>query len=643
MSHEEHPGMAMTTQRRLPVGAEPQPGGGVHFRVWAPDRRRVELVLEAPEPMAIPLEPEPGGYHSALIESAAPGARYRFRLDGAGPYPDPASRFQPKGPHGPSEVIDPDGFAWSDAGWEGPRASGQVLYEVHIGTFTEAGTWEAAANELPALAELGITTIELMPVADFPGRFGWGYDGVNFFAPSRLYGRPDDMRRFVDEAHRLGLGVILDVVYNHFGPDGNYLPEFSPHYASDGHKTDWGKPPNFDGEHSAPVRDFALANVRYWISEFHLDGLRVDATQDTHDDSPEHILAAITRTARETAAEAGRRVLLVAENEPQDRRILETAEQGGFGFDMAWEDDFHHAAIVALTGNIHAYYADYRGIPQEFVSALKYGWLYQGQWNPRQGKRRGSAPTQREPSRFINYLQNHDQLANSLGGERLHRLCGPGQYRAMTALWLLAPQTPMFFQGQEFASSRPFLYFMDHNPDLAEAVRRGHDEFLMQFEDLAQPEIRERLPDPGDPATFTRSKLDQTERVRHAREYALHRDLLRLRREDPALRGSVDGAVLGPEAFAIRYSGHGDDDRMLLVNFGRALRLEALAEPLVAPPHATCWKILWSSQAPEYGGTGCPPLETEGGWHIPGHAAILLQPCPENDESGTEEETHNAR
>jgi maltooligosyltrehalose trehalohydrolase len=634
--------MAKTTQRRIPVGAETQSGGGVHFRVWAPGHRRVELVFEAPEQAEVVLDSQPDGYHSVLVREAAAGTRYRYRLDGEGPYPDPASRFQPKGPHGPSEVIDPDAFGWSDTGWEGARIEGQVLYEMHVGTFTEAGTWEAASVELPALAELGITTIELMPVADFPGRFGWGYDGVNFFAPCRLYGRPDEMRLFVDEAHRLGLSVILDVVYNHFGPDGNFLPDFSPTYASESHKTDWGKPPNFDGEHSAPVREFVLANVRYWIREFHFDGLRVDATQDVHDESKEHILAAITRTARDTAAEVGRRVLLVAENEPQDRRILTPSEDGGFGFDMAWADDFHHAAIVALTGNTHAYYADYLGTAQEFVSALKHGWLYQGQRNVRQGKRRGSPTRRCQPYRFINYLQNHDQLANSLGGERLHRLSGPGVYRAMTALWLLAPQTPMFFQGQEFASSRPFLYFMDHNPDLAEAVRQGHDEFLMQFEDLAQPEIRNRLPDPGDPATFTRSKLDHTERVRHAREFALHRDLLCLRREDPALRGPVDGAVIGPNAFAVRYEGPASDDRLLVVNFGRALKLEVLAEPLVAPPHGTTWTILWSSQAPEYGGAGSPPLEVEDGWRIPGQAAVLLKPCAEIDGACQERENTNA-
>ncbi|MFO0890790.1 MAG: alpha-amylase family glycosyl hydrolase [Isosphaeraceae bacterium] len=319
--------MDSTINRKLPVGAEPQPGGGVHFRVWAPARRRVELVFEPPELPETALEPEagPDGYHSAFVRAAAPGIRYRYRLDGAGPYPDPASRFQPKGPLGSSEVIDPDAFAWSDSHWRGPTPEGQVFYEMHVGTFTQEGTWEAAIEMLPALADLGITTIELMPAAEFPGRFGWGYDGVDFFAPTRLYGRPDDMRRFIDEAHRLNLAVILDVVYNHFGPDANVLPEFGPHYASGRHSSEWGETPNYDAEHSGSVRAFVLANVRYWIEDFHLDGLRVDATQGVHDDSPDHILAAITRTAR---ACTGRRLLMVAESEPQDGRILTPIEQG---------------------------------------------------------------------------------------------------------------------------------------------------------------------------------------------------------------------------------------------------------------------------------------------------------------------------
>ncbi|CAN5875846.1 malto-oligosyltrehalose trehalohydrolase [soil metagenome] len=611
--------------RRLPVGAEVQPGGGVHFRVWAPDHDRVEVVFEESDLEPFSLKSEREGYHSGLVSTAGPGTRYRFGLgDGEAAYPDPASRFQPQGPQGPSEVIDPGAFSWTDGDWQGPDAFRQVLYEMHIGTFTPEGTWESASKELPALADLGITTLEVMPVADFPGRFGWGYDGVNLFSPTRLYGRPEMLKAFIDQAHAVGLAVILDVVYNHFGPDGNYLPKFASAYISGRHQSEWGEAPNFDDEACGPVREFFLANAAYWIEEFHFDGLRVDATQQIFDDSPEHILTALNRRVREVAG--GRKTLLIAENELQIAQILDPPERGGYGFDMAWADDFHHSMIVHLTGRNDGYFAEYLGDPQSFVSALKWGFLYQGQPNGRQGRRRGEPTFGRKPSQFVFFLQNHDQLANSMRGERLHSRCGPGRYRAMTALWLLAPQTPMFFQGQEYAASQPFLYFMDHHPELAENVTRGHADSLTQFDDLALPEIQARLPDPADPSTFALCKLDQADRQGNPQAYALHRDLLRLRRDDLALRGPVDGAVVGPEAFVVRYFGPDGDDRLLVVNFGRALHLNPVVEPLLAPPAGKAWGNRWSSEAPEYGGTGAPPVEAVDGWHLPGHAAVLLSP-----------------
>lgn len=620
-------------ERRWPIGSEVG-SGGVNFRVWAPNRRRVEVIFENGGTPPATLSPDGDGYHRGFVRGVGAGARYRYRLDADGPFPDPAARFQPDGPPGSSEVIDPGSFAWSDAGWCGLDVDRQVIYELHVGTFTAEGTWEAAADKLPVLADLGITTIELMPVADFPGRFGWGYDGVNFFAPTRLYGRPDGMRRFVDEAHRNGMAVILDVVYNHFGPDQNFLPDFSPHYLSKRHTSDWGDSFNFDDEGNESVREFVLTNVGAWIEEYHLDGLRVDATQAIHDDSPEHILMHIVRRVREVAGE--RRTLVVAENETQDVRLLLPADRGGFGFDMVWSDDFHHTSSVALTGRNDAYYADYAGSAQEFVSALKRGFLYQGQQNVRQGKRRGTTCFDLAPSRFVFFLQNHDQVANSMRGERLHHLSGPGRFRAVTALWLLAPQTPMFFQGQEFASSSPFLYFMDHEPELAKAVTRGHADFLKQFEDLALPEIQARLADPSDPATFERCKLDHSEPEHNATIHALHRDLLRLRRTEQALRGPVDGAVLGPETFLVRYFDRDGDDRLLVVNLGPARHLDPVSEPLMAPPTGSGWGILWSSEAPEYGGTGMPPPEAADGWHLRGHAAVLLAPRTDALATSTE-------
>ncbi|HWS55067.1 MAG TPA: DUF3459 domain-containing protein, partial [Pyrinomonadaceae bacterium] len=506
---------------------------------------------------------------------------------------------------------------------------GQVVYEMHVGTFTPEGTWEAARRELRELARCGVTCVEMMPVSDFPGRFGWGYDGVNLFAPTRLYGEPDDLRRFVDEAHRHRVAVILDVVYNHLGPDGNYLSQFAAEYFSEKYRTEWGEALNFDGPGSRPVREFFLANAAYWVEEFHFDGLRLDATQQIFDSSAEHIVAAVGRRVREAAR--GRETIVVGENEPQHARLMRPAAEGGCGLDGLWNDDFHHSAMVALTGRSEAYYTDHRGAPQEFVSALKYGFLFQGQRYKWQRARRGTPSLDIEPAAFVNFIQNHDQVANSGRGERVDKLTSPGRLRAMTALLLLAPSTPMLFQGQEFAASGPFLYFADHEPALAEKVREGRTEFLAQFPSLATAETRACLAAPHDPATFERCKLDLSERERHSQVYALHRDLLRLRREDPVFslqrRRGLDGAVLGPEAFVLRFFDDegGAGDRLLAVNLGADLRLDPAPEPLLAPPEGAQWELLWSSESVAYGGCGATPPDADGGWRIPGHAAVAAK------------------
>lgn len=627
--------MSGNVQRRLPVGAEVQPSGGTHFRVWAPRCREVQVVLEGPssgpaeDKEELDLVRDSDGYFSRLIPSAGAGSRYRYRLDGGEElYPDPVSRFQPEGPHGPSEVVEPERFAWADREWGGVSIEGQVIYEMHIGTFTREGTWESAARELPELARLGVTVLEVMPVAEFPGRFGWGYDGVNLFAPTHLYGEPDDFRAFVDKAHALGIGVILDVVYNHLGPDGNYLPNFSEDYFTDRYETDWGKAINFDGDASDAVRAYVLANAAYWITEFHLDGLRLDATQGIHDESREHILAALTMRVREAAG--NRAAILIAENEPQQVKLVRPLKAGGFGMDALWNDDFHHSAMVALTGRNQAYYTDYLGSPQEFISAAKWGYLFQGQRYKHQQKRRGTPCLDIKPSAFVTFIQNHDQIANSGMGLRCHALTSPGRYRAMTALMLLSPGTPMLFQGQEFAASTPFHYFADHKTRLAEQVREGRGEFLDQFNSIAAPDMRPLLNDPADPEVFDQCKLDMSERQKHAGAYALHCDLLRLRREEAAFRSQrhrgLDGAVLGPETLVLRFFAVGGDDRLLLVNFGLDLHLDPAPEPLLAPPEGMRWEILWSSENPKYGGSGTAPVDTPVNWWIPGHAAVVLKP-----------------
>ena len=626
---------AQEEPRRLPVGAEVL-AGGVNFRVWASKRRRVEVILEGGSgakfnstPIVVALDPEGGGYFSKIVAEARPGTLYRYRLDGEETlYADPASRFQPDGPHGSSQVINARTFKWQDHNWQGVPREGQVIYEMHIGTFTSEGTWESAARELPALADLGITVIEVMPIADFPGRFGWGYDGVNLFAPLHLYGTPDDCRLFVDQAHRSGIGVILDVVYNHIGPDGNFLPRFSPEYFTDRYTTDWGEAINYEGEDAGPVREFFITNAGYWIEEFHFDGLRLDATQNIYDTSADHILAAIARRVRQ--AGKGRATFLVAENEPQETKLVRPQEEGGYGLDALWNDDFHHSAMVAMTGHNEAYYTDYYGTPQEFISALKYGYLYQGQFYKWQKNPRGTPGLDLSPPVFVTFLQNHDQIANSGLGLRCHALTTPGRYRAMTALLLLSPGTPMLFQGQEFAASSPFFYFADFSGELKRLTYEGRGKDLSQFLTLAEPEIQGLLVNPADPETFARSKLDLSERQRNAKIYALHRDLLRLRRKEPVFRvqrrGGMDGAVLGAEAFVLRFFGADCDDRLLMVNLGRDLNLSPAPEPLLAPPKNKSWEILWSSEDPRYGGSGTAPLEAKGYWHIPGHAAVVLQP-----------------
>ena len=449
-------------KRRYPIGAELIGENQTHFRVWAPKARDVDVVLEEAkeaEPKFFPLTAESDGYFSGTADVGA-GTRYRFRINKAENfYPDPASRFQPDGPHGSSCIVDPARFRWSDAQWPGLKLKGQIFYEMHIGTFTSEGTWRAAAEQLHELARIGITTVEMMPVAEFPGRFGWGYDGVDLFAPSHLYGTPDDLRAFIDRAHSLGLGVILDVVYNHFGPDGNYLGIYSDEYLTRGKEHEWGDVINFDGPNSGPVREFFITNGRYWIEEFHFDGFRFDATHAIHDRSAEYIIGAVGRTAREAAG--SRSIILIAENDLQEARITQPQSEGGDGLNGMWNDDFHHSAMVGLTGKNVGYFSDYSGKPQELISAAKYGFLYQGQALSWQKVLRGT-PTFGVPTEaFVCFTENHDQIANTGTGDRPRFQTSPGRYRAITALLLLGPWTPLLFQGQEFGASSPFLFFAD--------------------------------------------------------------------------------------------------------------------------------------------------------------------------------------
>jgi maltooligosyltrehalose trehalohydrolase len=623
-------------QRRYPIGAEVISETETHFRVWAPKARRVDVMLEGAgrsrgtevPPTFSRLEKEDGGYFSGVARASA-GDLYRFRLDEAEKsYPDPATRFQPYGPHAASMIVDAKKFQWTDEAWRGLRMPGQVVYEMHIGTFTREGSWRAASSEFAELRDAGITLIELMPVAEFDGTFGWGYDGVNLFAPCHLYGTPDDLRAFVNEAHAHRLGVILDVVYNHFGPSGNYIDVYSGHYLTKRHENDWGDSINFDDPNSGAVREFFITNGRYWIDEFHFDGFRFDATQNIIDLSKEYILGQIVQAAREVAGE--RSLIFLAENEPQETKLVRPRSEGGDGLDAVWNDDWHHTALVALTGRNEAYYTDYKGTPQEFISATKYGYLYQGQPYQWQQAPRGTPGLGIPPQAFVNFLENHDQIANSPRGERVRLLTSPGKYRALTALLLLGPSTPLLFQGQEFGASSPFVYFCDVSPDLRDAIRKGRFEFLQQFPSMATAEIQKQLVDPADPNSFARCKIDFSEREKNRHLYDLHKDLLKLRREDVRFREQkfrgVDGAVLASEAFVFRFFGDDGDDRLLVINLGKLAPLDPSPEPLLAPPLGFDWQTLWSSDADRYHGPGAVPLVSDLHWTLPAEAATVLHP-----------------
>lgn len=609
-------------QRKYPVGAERHPEGGFHFRLWAPEKRDVFLVVSASsrfEKQTFQMDREDAGYFSYHLRTAEPGLSYGFLLDDEKhPLPDPASRYQPQGPLGLSQVSMSD-FAWTDQSWKGCSTQGQILYEMHIGTFTAEGTWKAAQRQLGELVDLGITTLEIMPIAEFHGEFGWGYDGVDLFAPYHHYGSPDDLRELVNAAHHLGLGVILDVVYNHLGPSGNFLSLFSPYYFTDRYKTDWGRPFNLDGPFSGPVRDFLISNARYWLEEFHFDGLRLDATQCVFDESENHFLAELTSICRE--AVLPRSALLVAENEPQDIHILRPPKEGGYGLDMMWNDDFHHSWHVAITGRREAYYQDYHGTVEELGHAAKWGFLYQGQFNFRQKQPRGTPSLHIPAEKRVVYLQNHDQVANSLRGERLSERTSPGKLRAATMALLLLPSTPLLFQGQEFAASSPFHYFADHDKDLAMSVAEGRKEFLTQFASFRGESQKnsEVTPQPHRQEYFQRSCLDHSQRYTHASIYRLHKDLISLRKRDGVLKQQdvtkLEWTPVGHEALAYRFFSDEEGDRLLVLNLGRDIApVDYHPNPLLVPPKDCYWKLLLATESSIYGGEGVNDPDAQGEW-----------------------------
>lgn len=515
--------MTYDNQEELTLGALVH-GHGVDFRVWAPEHESVALLLEG-RAQPVPAVSEGYGYHAVTVAEANAGTRYNFSLDGGDPLPDPASRYQPDGVHGPSEVVDPGRYEWRNQRQRPAvgNSDQMVIYEMHIGTFTPEGTFRAAGEKLRDLAELGVSCIELMPVADFPGRWNWGYDPGAFFAPSRAYGTPDDLRWLVDEAHGLGLAVILDVVYNHFGPDGAYLPAYSEFTLTSRHATPWGQAVDFDGPYSEGVRRFCIENALMWLREYRFDGLRLDATFAMVDDGPVHVLAELAAAVRRLP---GVPRILIAEDPRNLRNLLLPEERGGLGLNAVWADDFHHQLRVRLAGDDAAYYRDFTGTTDDIARTITGNWFYRGHHSVNVGGPRGTPASDLPAHHFVYCIQNHDQVGNRPHGGRLNHDIEAEAYRAAAALLLFIPQVPMLFMGQEWAASAPFQFFTDHSGDLGRQVSEGRQREFAGFAGVAQ------APDPQDPQTFARSRLDWNERERepHAGMLRWHRDLLALRR-----------------------------------------------------------------------------------------------------------------
>jgi maltooligosyltrehalose trehalohydrolase len=501
---------------------------GTRFRVWAPKAKKIDVVSPRKNRERIyALRKTGDDFFEGTIAALKNGDRYRYRLDGKDAWPDPASRRQPGGVHGPSEIVDLSAFRWTDQRWKGVAAENLSIYELHVGTFSDEGTFNGVRKKLPYLKKLGVKMLELMPVADFPGRWNWGYDGVAAFAPARCYGTPQDLQRLVNAAHAAGIGVLLDVVYNHYGPDGNYLGCYSGFYTSKRHKTGWGDGFNFDGPRNAPVRNFFIENALHWLKNYHFDGLRLDATHAILDDSRIHFLSELSHRCRREIK--NRKIVLIAEDHRRDPKFTRPVKKRGWGLDAVWADDFHHHIRRRTAGDHEGYFAPFTGSVDDVVATLRVG-----AWTP--GREKKFAVT--SPSNFVLCTQNHDQVGNRAFGERLNHQIDPSVARAVAALLLLSPYTAMLFMGQEWSASSPFLYFTDHNNELGELVVKGRRDEFKSFSHFNDPAMREKIPSPQEKRTFLKSHLRWSEiaQEKHARMLNLYRELLRLRHHQRAFR-----------------------------------------------------------------------------------------------------------
>ncbi len=594
----------------MPFGAETRTDGTVRFRLWAPSHDRISLELdelEAPSPMRATGD----GWHELVTDRARPGTRYGFVLPDGLRVPDPASRHQPKDVHGPSEVVDPTSYQWADAAWRGRPWDEAVVYELHIGAFTPEGTFQAAIGKLDHLVALGVTAIEIMPISDFPGARNWGYDGVLPYAPDAAYGRPEDLKALVDAAHARGLMVLLDVVYNHFGPEGAYLHAIAPRTFTDRHETPWGAAINMDGPDSGPVREYFIHNALYWIEEFHLDGLRLDAVHAIVDDSSTHILTELAERVR--AANPDRPVHLILENEENAVHRLRR-DDGPHWYTAQWNDDAHHVLHVAASGDAQGYYADYKGDTDKLGRALAEGFAFQGEMMPYRGHPRGEPSAALPPTAFVAFIQNHDQVGNRPFGDRLTAFAPPEAVRAVAAVYLLLPQVPMLFMGEEWAASQPFPFFCDFGPDLATAVREGRRREFARFPGFSDPAARERIPDPTAEETFAAAKLawDDVLREPHVSALDWYCRVLAARHAAiiPILRDIRTGGryeVIADGAVVVRWAvGEGGRELMLAANLsavpvhgfpaavGRVLWREGDPDDTFGP-----WAVRWSlTEAP---------------------------------------------
>lgn len=616
-----------------PQGADPLPEGGVRHRLWAPAAESIEVLIydETGRQVrrSVPLEKEGEEFFSIVDDKGKAGELYQYRLKGDR-LPDPFSRWQPGDVSGPSMVVDPAAYRWRVSEWERLPLRESVIYELHVGTFTRDGTFRAAIEKLHHLVELGVTTIELMPVAAFAGRRNWGYDGAMLFAPDSSYGHPDDLRALVDAAHERGLNVLIDLVYNHFGPAGNYLGRYSPYYFNPDLKTPWGDAINFSGDHSRHVRAVFLANAAYWLDEFRLDGFRLDATHEIPDTSTPHLLTEIARICHE------RGTIVLAEDDRNLASLALPPEEGGSGLDGLWADDFHHTIRVALTGRREGYFANFEGTPEELAQTLHHGWFYSGQVAPATLRERGTPPGKLRLEQLVDCISNHDQTGNHALGERLGHLVSAGAYRAASALLCLTPGTPLLFMGQEWNASTPFLYFTDHHDELGQQVtegrRREFKDFIEALHRQGDKEVE--IPGPQEELTFIRSKLqwDESGLLRHGHTLALYRDLLKLRRETPAIRNrdrkNCRVELLGDGIVGIRFQDTAHSGLLVLIDLQGGHRWTVAGDPFARLPSGWSWQRMLSTNDSRFGGDGSSALDPGAAkvlFHQP--ETILLQPA----------------